>query len=249
MRVSVNLPIARPPWTELGRRIESACRKALHDFSLIEGGPVGIALSGGKDSLALLFMLHAMRGRGLPDFEMTAFHVQGEFSCGPAIAQGYLQEICAELGVPLVLLEAEQKREKLECYSCSRTRRGLIFKAAKERGIETIAFGHHREDFNQTLLLNLFHIAEFSGLLPKMPMADYGVTIVRPFIYVSEKEIFEFAKLHGFARITCQCPVGQDSKRKKAEQWISRMEEDFPHIRNNLFKAGLNYGSKKALRL
>ncbi len=78
-------------------------------------------------------------------------------------------------------------------------------------------------------------------------MIHFGVTIIRPLIYVSEKEIIEFAKRYEFQRITCQCPVGQDSKRKVADRLIDTLEQHFPNARSNLFKAAKNYGSNKAL--
>jgi tRNA 2-thiocytidine biosynthesis protein TtcA len=242
-----DLPIAEPPWTKLGRRIESLCRKALYDFSLVEGvDTLGVALSGGKDSLTLLYMLHAISGRGFPLFKLHAFHVSGEFSCGPGITEGYIKNICQKLNIPFTSCLSTQKRETLECYSCSRERRRLIFNAAKEEGISTIAFGHHRDDSIQTLLMNLLHKAEFAANLPKVDMFDYGVTIARPLIYVSEEEIVEFAKLHGFARIMCQCPVGQNSLRKKTKELIAAIEEVFPNTRANLSLASLQYGSEKA---
>lgn len=165
--------IAAPPWTGLGKRLESACRKSLYDFSMIEdAGPVAIALSGGKDSLTLLFLLHAISGRGFPKFSLHAIHVDGEFSCGAGVDRKYIEFICKQLDVPLTILHSTQRRENLECYSCSRERRRLIFEEAKKQNISKIAFGHHRDDSNQTLLLNLLHKAEFSTQLPKIHMID-----------------------------------------------------------------------------
>lgn len=248
-RIQISLPIASPPWTKLGKKIESMCRKALYDFKLLENTTsIAIALSGGKDSLALLFMLKAISGRGFPDFKICAIHVSGEFSCGAGVNESFLRGICQKLDVEFVSCQSQQKRETLECYSCSRERRKLIFDAAKERGFTTIAFGHHRDDSIQTLLMNLFHKGEFAANLAKVPMHDYGVTIIRPLIYISENEIREFARLYGFARITCQCPVGQDSLRKQTEKWISLLEETFPNIRENLSHASLKYASDKALK-
>ena len=245
--LKLSLPIASPPWTGLGKKIESMCRKALYDFQLIENSPsIAVALSGGKDSLTLLFMLKAIAGRGFPDFRITAIHVDGEFSCGAGIQTSYLKSICKELNVDFITCHSMQKRETLECYSCSRERRKLIFEAAKQAGASTIAFGHHRDDSIQTLLMNLFHKGEFAGNLPKLPMHEYGITIIRPLIYIAEQEIQEFARLYGFARISCQCPVGQNSIRKQTEHWISQLEKTFPNIRNNLSLASLNYGSQKA---
>lgn len=244
-----DLPIASPPWTKLGRRLESLCRKAIFDFKLLDGvTKVALALSGGKDSLSLLFLLKAISGRGLPELDIHAIHVQGEFSCGASMKEDYLQRVCEKLGVHFSVATSTQKREKLECYSCSRERRKLIFDQAKKLGISTIAFGHHRDDSNQTLLMNLLHKAEFAALLPKVPMHNYGVTIIRPLIYATEEEIIEFAKYYGFARIVCQCPVGQNSLRKKTANLIRELKETFPNTSENLAQAALNYGSDKASR-
>jgi len=242
------IPLALPPWTALGKELESKLRKALFDFSLLDKGieRVAVALSGGKDSLALLFLLHAVRGRGFPHFEIHAVHVDGEFSCGAGVDASFLGAICRELGVNFIIRSSTQKREDLECYRCSRERRKLIFEAAKEVGAKVVAFGHHRDDSAQTLLLNLLHKGEFAANLPKVEMFDYGVTIIRPLIYIDEASIREFAKHYGFARISCQCPVGQNSKRKTVDQMIKEMEEHFPHARSNLARAGLLYGSTKA---
>lgn len=235
----------RPPWTRLGRRLESLSRKALLEFEMLaEGAPVGIALSGGKDSLTLLFLLHAMRGRGLPNFEIHALHVSGAFSCGPSMQSRFLEPICRDMGIELHVAEANQSREGLECYSCSRRRRTLLFDMAKKSGIERIAFGHHRDDNIQTLLMNVMHKAEFEPLAPKIYMRDYGCTIIRPLIFAEESEIISFADQNGFRRITCQCPVGQNSKRRQTEQLIDEIERIFPNARTNLAQAGFAYGKK-----
>ena len=245
---SLQLPLARPPWTALGKELESCVRKAIYDFSLLDSNveKIALALSGGKDSLGLLFLLHALRGRGFSPFEIIAIHVDGEFSCGAGVSAEYLRAICRELNVEFIVCTSQQKREGLECYSCSRERRRLLFNAAKEAGASIIAFGHHRDDSAQTLLLNLLHKAEFAANLPKVHMREYGVTIIRPLIYIAEEALRNFAKQYGFARITCQCPVGQNSQRKAVEQLICHIEEVFPHARGNLAKAGLLYGSDKA---
>ncbi len=243
------IPIARPPWTTLGRKLESMCRKALHEFKLVEGvESLAVALSGGKDSLTLLFLLKAILGRGFPPIELHAIHVSGPYSCGAGLGKGYLEEICKHLGVNLVICPTRSSAPPKECYSCSRERRSLIFAAAKEVGAATVAFGHHRDDSIQTLLMNLFHKGEFAANLPKVPMIDYGVTIIRPLIYIAEEQIREFAKIHGFARITCQCPIGQQSMRQEIKELITTIEERFPNVRTNLAQAAHHYGSQKALQ-
>ncbi len=244
----MELPFPAPPWSSNGKKIERCVRKAVYDFDMFNGvTDVSIALSGGKDSLTLLFMLKAIQGRGIPPLKLSAILVNGEFSCGAGVNVNYLQQICDQLNVPFIVKESTQKLETLECYSCSRERRKLIFDAAKELGADTVAFGHHRDDSAQTLLMNLLQKAEFAGNMPKIHMKHYGITIVRPLIYVPEDDIRAFAKDEGFMRIMCRCPVGQNSLRKRAKDVLEEMELTFPKTRHNLALAALLHGSKKAL--
>lgn len=245
---STPLPSFSPPWSGVGKEIEKNIRKALYQFEMLEKeGKVAIALSGGKDSLTLLAMLSAISGRGFPKIEIHAFFVDGPFTCGAGVNQKNLEAYCSSLSVPLHILTSTQTLETLECYGCSRERRGLIFKKAKSLGIDTIAFGHHRDDLVETTLMNLFVKGDFAGMLPKVPMKKYGITIIRPLIFAREKAIIEFAKAQGFLRITCGCPVGQRSKRKKTKDLIKEILEHFPQAESNIEHAVLRQGSLAAL--
>lgn len=243
----MEIKVAKPPWSALGRKLESCVRKALYDFHMLDGVErLSIALSGGKDSLTLLFLLNAIRGRGFPNFKIFAIHVSGEFSCGAGVDIPYLNALCQSIDVPLEVVHTLQKQTSLECYSCSRERRSLIFSTAKKLNAPTIAFGHHRDDHVQTILMNLLHKGEFAGNLPKIFMHQYQTTLIRPLIYVEEKDIRSFAMQQGFSRIMCQCPIGQQSMRKKTEKLIQEIELVFPNARANIAQGGLLYGSKKA---
>jgi tRNA 2-thiocytidine biosynthesis protein TtcA len=243
----MTIPIPRPPWTTLGKRLESQVRRALFDFEMLTNvSKLAIALSGGKDSLTLLFLLKAILGRGFPPADLYAIHIAGAFSCGAGIKQESLRAVCEELGVHFLTRSTDKKLDTLECYSCSRERRRLLFDTAKSVGATTLAFGHHRDDHMQTILMNLLHKAEFAGLLPKLHMQDYGITIIRPLIHASEKDIRKFAQQGEFARTRCECPVGQNSMRKQVDRLADEMEDLFPNARANIAKAGLIYGSQKA---
>jgi tRNA(Ile)-lysidine synthase TilS/MesJ len=245
----MEVPKVQPPWSGVGKKIESSVRKALYDFEMLEGvDSLAVALSGGKDSLTLLYMLKAINGRGFPPFDLHAIFVSGEYTCGAGVNEAMLRKICEEIGVNLIVCESKQKLETLECYSCSRERRGLLFETAKQIGAKAVAFGHHSDDNSQTILMNLLHKAEFAGNLPKLYMYDYEMTILRPLIYISEQEIRSFATQNNFLRITCQCPVGQNSMRRKVDELLSEIEHLFPNARENIAKAGLMYGSDKARR-
>lgn len=249
MGLSFFCPTMIPPFSGVALRVEKLVRKACYEFALLkEQKKIAVALSGGKDSLTLLYMLAALRNRGFVNYQIEAIHVTGTFSCGASLEQSFLKNICSELAIPLSIQKTEQKVESLECYSCSRIRRKIIFEIAKEKGIHTIAFGHHQDDHAQTLLMNLLHKAEFAGLLPKLYMTDYDVTIIRPLIYVTEKDLIYLSDKYQYRRITCQCPIGQNSMRKKTDATIETLSSLFPHARQNLAKAGMLYGSKKAIK-
>ncbi|MFA6915797.1 MAG: tRNA 2-thiocytidine biosynthesis TtcA family protein [Parachlamydiales bacterium] len=230
------------------RVVESLMRKAIFTYKLIpDEAKITVALSGGKDSLTLLHLLHQVSGRGIAPFKLHAVHIGGEFSCGAGVSRQFLQKCCDDLHVPLTVIESSQKLETLECYSCSRERRRLLFDAAKANDSTIVAFGHHRDDHIQTLLMNLLHKGEFAGNLAKVPMVHYGVTIIRPLLFVSEDQIISYAKDKGFLRAMCRCPVGQKSMRKKADDMLKQIEEIFPNARVNLARAGWLRGSEGAL--
>lgn len=240
----------KPPWTSIGKKLESLTRKALFEYDLLEDQDhVAVALSGGKDSLTLLFLLHAISGRGIAPFTLSAIHVEGTVSCGAQVSRDYLASLCDQLNIPFFCKKAKpQQQEEIDCYSCARERRSILFSTAKEIGCKTIAFGHHRDDLAQTVLMNLLHKGEFAGLLPKVPMICYGITIIRPLLYIQEKDIISFAKQYGFQRITCKCPHGQTSMRKRTQALIEHLEEVYPLARLQLARAALAFGSTKALR-
>lgn len=236
-----------PPFSSIGKSLESTCRKAIYDFSMLEGiDSLTVALSGGKDSLTMLFLLNAILGRGFQKIPLHAIFIESEFSCGAGVSKKFLKDICDKLDINFIARKVDITSDA-DCYTCSRIRRNTIFAIMKEIGSSTVAFGHHKDDNAETLLMNLLQKGEFAGLLPKIRMIHYGITIIRPLIYIEEKDILEFAKKYGFQRSMCQCPKGSNSKRKKSKEIIKLMEEDFTFAKHNLSNAALNYGSKKAL--
>lgn len=242
------IPQVQPPFSTLGKKLESKMRKAFFDFNLHENPKIAIALSGGKDSLTLLYLLKALSGRGFPPFEILAIHITGAFTCGASIQPSFLEKICTDLNVKLVIKEQKHSSAPQSCYPCSRERRRLLFEAAKEKGYNTLAFGHHKDDFIQTLMMNLLHKGEFAANLAKIKMEHYGITIIRPLTYIDEKDILQFAIQNGYHRVVCRCPVGETSMRKKTSHLINYLEKHFPNTKTNLAQAAFMYGSQKAGR-
>lgn len=258
-----NLPIPPcPPWGKLAKHIESQVRAALHEFKLLtpelgaknppshSNTPVkiAVALSGGKDSLCLLAMLRAISHRGFPPFKLIALHISGQVNCGAAISQAHCQNFCRSLQIPLYVHQPKERLQDLGCYKCSRIRRSLLFDLAKEHDTQLIAFGHHRDDNAQTFMMNLVHGAKPAGMLPKVPMQKYGISIIRPLIFVSEEDILKFASAYQLLRATCQCPVGAQSHRKKIHEHLLALEQIYPNARKNIAQASLQWGLDDALK-
>ena len=244
----INIPKISHPFKGVGKKIESKVRKALFDFSMLQNiSSLAIALSGGKDSLCLLFMLKAILGKGFDNINLIAIHIDGDFSCGASHERNFLKSICDDLNIKIYFKDLKINFDKINCYTCSRKRRKLIFDTANEHNINTVAFGHHKDDNIQTLILNLFHKAEFEGMLPKIKFQKLDITIIRPLIYVDEQEIINFAQNNNILKTFCKCPIGQTSKRKEVKKIISEIENNFPNIKSNLSKASFISGSKKAL--
>ena len=240
--------IEKPSPSKLEKKLESLTRKALYTHDICSSSPLAVALSGGKDSLTMLHFLKKISGRGFNELNIIAFYVDGTFSCGPSITKDHITSFCNDLEIPLHILSSSVDIKNLECYSCARERRSLIFRKAHELGCREIAFGHHKDDVLETLLLNLLHKGEFASQLPKVYMHNYDITIVRPLYYVSEEDIIKFAKYKNYFRYSCQCPIGKNSKRNTVKNLLNILSEDFPNTKTNLFHALQEYGSDKSLR-
>jgi tRNA(Ile)-lysidine synthase TilS/MesJ len=191
-------------------------------------------------------MLNALRGRGFPYFEITCIFISGAFTCGASVDIKNMKKMCSSLNVNFVEVE-DPAKELRSSYPCSRIRRSLLFSKAKELGISTIAFGHHKDDVNETALLNLLKKGSFEGMLPSVHMKKFQTTIIRPLYYVDEAECISFARLHDYLRISCKCPNGATSERQTVKTLLQVINKEIPDASNNLFHAIYTHGSKKAL--
>lgn len=231
----------------LEKSIESKIRKALYTFQMNPKGHLAIALSGGKDSLTLLYFLHKIRGHGFENCKISALYVDGAYSCGPGQTKKFLEEFTSALDIDLHVLSSTSNARLPTCYSCSRIRRKILFEKMTELNIDTIAFGHHKDDVIETLLMNFFHKGEFAGMEPNIYFYHYNIRLIRPLYYVEEKEILQFGQQKNFLRFTCMCPVGMHSKRKETKQLVQLIQTKFPHVKANIFHALTEHGKRKAL--
>ena len=225
----------------------SSTGKAIGDYNMIEDGDtVLVCMSGGKDSHAMLMILLALQERAPINFKLIAMNLDQKQPGFPAdILPAYLEK----LGVEYRIVEADTYsivKEKIPegkttCSLCSRLRRGVIYRTAKELGANKIALGHHRDDIVETLFLNLFFGAKMKAMPPKLATNDKQNIVIRPLAYCSEKDIAAYARQMGFPIIPCDlCGSQENLQRQKVKEMLRAWELEQPGRVNNIFRAITN---------
>ena len=225
----------------------SATGKAIGDYNMIEeGDTVLVCMSGGKDSHALLMILLALQERAPINFKLIAMNLDQK---QPGFPADVLPKYLEKLGVEYRIVEADTYsivKEKIPegkttCSLCSRLRRGLIYRTAKELGANKIALGHHRDDIVETLFLNLFFGAKMKAMPPKLATNDKQNVVIRPLAYCAEKDIAAYARQMQFPIIPCDlCGSQENLQRQKVKEMLHAWELEQPGRINNIFRAITN---------
>jgi tRNA 2-thiocytidine biosynthesis protein TtcA len=222
--------------------------RAIGDFSLInDGDRIAVAISGGKDSYSLLHMLDTLRRRAPVKYSLVAVNVDpGYTGYRTDVIEGHLKSCGFEYRMVKTdiyrIVEDKLTAGTSYCSFCARLRRGCLYTAARELGCNKLALGHHLDDFIETLLLNQFFGGTLAAMSPCM-LADNGMqTLIRPFVYVEESAIAQFARDNRFPTVSCACPVSGsfDLNRKKMKDLITELARAIPHIRSSMINALAN---------
>ena len=218
--------------------------KAIHDYGLIEEDDrVLVGVSGGKDSLALLEVLASRAKDPKQHYTVVAAHVDVE-EVAYEVDATYLQAFCERLGVDFVhrtlRVDLKQNPKKPACFVCSWHRRKVLFELARELHCGKLALGHHRDDAVESLVMSML----FNGTISSMParLALFGgeLTLIRPFIYLSNEETARYAEFRQFKQQKKRCPHERSTNRESVRQLIEQMQHLSPHARSNLFAAMRN---------
>jgi len=232
------------PLDVLERRLLSELGRASHEHRLLEpDDKVLVAVSGGKDSHALLYLLRETRRRAPFPFSIIAVNVdQGH----PGFPERLLPEYFEREGYDYRIVKEDTysivkdkvPSGKAYCSLCSRLRRGILYTVASEIGATKIALGHHRDDLIETLLLNLFYSGQMKAMPARLHSDDGRHVVNRPLAYSSESDIAEFAAEKGFPIIPCDlCGSQENLRRQMVKRLIADLDRDNPKVRNNLFAA------------
>ena len=251
-------------FSRLQNRLTKRFHKACADYSLIEDGDhILIALSGGKDSLALVELLGKRAQIFVPRFRVTAIHVRVKERAYLSDVS-YLQSFCDAFRVPLLVRDTEigessvsasglssisasglssisasglSAKRSNPCFLCSWYRRKTLFDTAQELGCNKIAFGHHKDDIVETLLMNLIFDGKFSTIYPKLQMDKMPLQLIRPLCLIEEKDLSRYAALSGYVRQKQPCPFEHASSRTQIKALVSQLESLNPNVRDSLWGA------------
>ncbi|MBK8525162.1 MAG: tRNA 2-thiocytidine(32) synthetase TtcA [Betaproteobacteria bacterium] len=229
---------------KLGKRLTSNTGKAIADYNMIEhGDTVLVCVSGGKDSYTLLSVLMALRERAPIDFRLVAMNLDQKQPGFPAdILPAYFEKI----GIEYRIVEADTYsvvKEKIPegkttCSLCSRLRRGIIYRTAKELGANKIALGHHRDDMVHTLFLNMLFGGKIKAMPPKLITDDGAHVVIRPLAYCAEADIARFARGMEYPLIPCNlCGSQENMQRQKIREMMQDWDRRYPGRTEAVFTA------------
>jgi tRNA 2-thiocytidine biosynthesis protein TtcA len=226
--------------TKTGNYISTRIGRAIADYSLIEDKDrILVAVSGGKDSLTMLKLLHERKAWAPVKYELIAMHVETDFRCGGCVHTKMLKSFFKDLGVKYYFKKVKvlDKDNKTSCFWCSWNRRRALFRAADKFKCNKVALGHHKDDIIETLLLNILYHGEFAAMNPRQELFKGKLTLIRPLCHVEEENMRRFARESGFPSQVCRCPNADKSKRRMIKNFIRKTEKDCKHLRTNIFRS------------
>ena len=235
-------PSVLPKHSYIYKALNRAVGKALHRYEMIsDGDRILVGLSGGKDSLSLMWLLNERRTRVPIDYELFAVYVDLGFPDGFSDAlrkhgenSGYAVRIVyTDYGV---ISHGPENREN-PCFLCSRLRRKRLFEIAEELGCSKVALGHNKDDIIETLFMNMCYAGEISTMLPSQSLFGGSFHLIRPLAFADEDSIRRFAGEQAFPEFINPCPTAKTSKRLEIKTLLKQLYAGNKKIKGNIFRS------------
>lgn len=224
------------------KKINRYLGRALHRYNMIcDGDRILVGLSGGKDSLALMWFLSERLQRVRVAYELVAVYLDPGFDGG---FSERLEYYCRKAGYRLriehtdfgVKAHSDENREN-PCFLCAWKRRKRLFEIADELGCRKLALGHNKDDIIETLFMNMCYAGEISTMVPSQPLFEGRFTVIRPLAYVEEDAIRQFAAEQDFPEFINTCPSAAVSKRHTVKELLARLYSTNDKIKGNIFRS------------
>ena len=216
-------------------------RRCVEDYRMIQAGDrIGVGVSGGKDSLALLVFLAELKKYFPEPFYLEAITVD----MGLGMDFSGIEKLCGELDVPFTLVKTEigpiifdHRKEKNPCSMCAKMRRGALNQTLLERNLNKLALGHHYDDAVETFLMSLLFEGRISCFQPVTDLDRTGIIQIRPMLYIHEKTVDSFAARQNLPVLTNRCPVDKTTKRTEVKDLIYSLSATYPDLKERIFGA------------
>ena len=216
-------------------------RRCVEDYRMIEAGDrIGVGVSGGKDSLALLVFLAELKKYFPQPFYLEAITID----MGLGMDYTGIENLCRELDVPFTLVKTEiapiifdHRKEKNPCSMCAKMRRGALNQTLLERNLNKLALGHHYDDAVETFLMSLLFEGRISCFQPVTDLDRTGIIQIRPMLYIHEKTVDSFASRQNLPVLTNRCPVDKTTKRTEVKELIYNLSATYPDLKERIFGA------------
>ena len=216
-------------------------RRCVQDYHMIEEGDrIGVGVSGGKDSVALLAFLAELRKYNDKAFNIEAITID----MGLGMDYSAIEEYCDRLDVKFNLIKTEiapiifeHRKEKNPCSMCAKMRRGALNQAILARGMNKLALGHHYDDAVETFVMNLIYEGRIGCFQPVTDLDRTGIIQIRPMLYIHEKTIDSFVRRNELPIITNRCPVDKYTKREEIKKLVYDLSATYPDLKERIFGA------------
>lgn len=224
------------------QQVLSHVRKACDDYKMIEDGDkIAVGISGGKDSLTLLAAMAALRRFYPHKFELYAITIDLGFD---NLNLEKIKEYCANLDVPYEIVKTdiakivfEERKESNPCALCAKMRKGALNDAMKAKGINKIAYAHHKDDVVDTMMMSLIFEGRFHTFSPVTYLDRTDLTVIRPLIYMNEVDVIGYVNKNNVPVVKSPCPADGVTKREYIDQLLKQLNRDNPGVKNRMFTA------------
>lgn len=227
------------------QQVLSITRKAVDEFHMIEDGDkIAVGISGGKDSLTLLYALHGLKRFYPAKFELEAITVD---LGNPGFDLSQIKALCEELGIHYTIVKTDiaeivfnRRKETNPCSLCAKMRKGALNDAIKQLGCNKVAYAHHKDDIIETMLMSLLFEGRFHTFAPVTYLDRMDLTLIRPLIYMDEVDVIGFQNKYNLPVAKSKCPMDGYTKREYAKDLVKSLNKDHLGARERMFTAIYN---------
>lgn len=224
------------------QQVLSYVRKAVDDYHMIEeGDKIAVGISGGKDSLTLLYALHGLKRFYPKHFELHAVTVDLGFQ---NLKLDEIKALCKSLDIEYTIVETdiakiifEDRKESSPCSLCAKMRKGALNDAIKQAGCNKVAYAHHKDDVVETMMMSLIFEGRFHTFSPVTYLDRTDLTVIRPLMYMNEADVIGFVNKYQVPVVKSPCPVDGYTKREYVKNLLKKLNQENPGVKERMFTA------------